>query len=66
MANFILQGNPCRRDCPDRQPGCNCQKRQEWVAEKNARKKMIYEEKAKEGLVDSYMNSPRPRKARAK
>ena len=22
--------NPCRRDCPDRTPGCNCEKRKAW------------------------------------
>lgn len=22
--------NPCRRDCPDRMPGCNCEKRKAW------------------------------------
>lgn len=22
--------NPCRRDCPDRSPGCNCERRKAW------------------------------------
>ena len=22
--------NPCRRDCPDRAPGCNCERRKAW------------------------------------
>lgn len=22
--------NPCTRDCPDREPGCNCEKRKAW------------------------------------
>ena len=22
--------NPCTRDCPDRAPGCNCEKRKAW------------------------------------
>lgn len=22
--------NPCQRDCPDRSPGCNCERRQAW------------------------------------
>ena len=23
---------PCRRDCPDRVPGCSCEKREAWLA----------------------------------
>lgn len=22
--------NPCTRDCPDRRPGCDCEKRRAW------------------------------------
>jgi len=62
MANYLMRGCPCTKTCPDRAVGCNCQKRQEWVAEKNARKKLIQEDIAKDVLMSSYINSSRPRR----
>lgn len=66
MANYILQGQPCTPDCPNRQPGCNCQKRKEWVVEKNERKQKIYEEKSKANRVAEIRNPPRAQKLREK
>ena len=41
MTNYIE--NPCKRDCPDRRPGCCCQKRKEWVEQQKDIKNFLYE-----------------------
>ena len=35
--------SPCTRECPDRKPGCNCEKRKAWKAENEAQKKWLRE-----------------------
>ena len=47
----IPKGMPCRRDCPDRQPGCHCDLKKQWDAEKEAKKKMIHDAKEREYAV---------------
>ncbi len=37
---------PCRRECPDRTPGCNCEKRAAWRASLEEIKKEQRREKA--------------------
>ena len=66
MGNYIYRDQPCKSDCPDRQPGCYCQKKRDWDEQKNAKKQMIKEEKNKVGLVMAIRNPPRVRKARIK
>lgn len=42
--------NPCTRDCPDRQPGCNCEKRKAW--------KFLHEQakaRGRKNTVDLYI-----------
>ena len=36
-----LHKSPCTRECPDRKPGCDCEKRQAWKADVEARKKWL-------------------------
>lgn len=52
--------NPCRRDCPDRAPGCDCEKRRAWK---------YLREQAKEALrleheVEDYRTSSIRRRMR--
>ena len=62
----IPKGMPCRRDCPDRQPGCYCDLKKQWDAEKEAKKQMIYEQKAKDFAVAQIRNPPRAERLRQK
>lgn len=57
LRNYILDGNPCTRDCPDRSPGCNCEKRKAWVAEKNKWKDIIYKDRERNALLDKMTMS---------
>ena len=50
MTNYIE--NPCKRDCPDRRPGCCCRKRKEWVEQQKAIKNYLYQ-KNFDPFVDS-------------
>lgn len=54
MNTYVMRGNPCKRDCPDRQPGCNCEKRKEFQALKEERKNKIYAERSKERMFCNY------------
>lgn len=49
--NYILKGNPCTRDCPDRKPGCNCDKRKEYKKLYDERKAAIDKERYDSNLV---------------
>ena len=62
----IPKGMPCKRDCPNRQPGCHCDLKKQWDAEKEAKKEMIYKEKSKEFAVGQVRNPPRAEKRRQK
>ncbi len=42
--------NPCTRDCPERYPGCNCERRKAWKWQENRRK----EARRREHVVDEY------------
>ena len=63
MANFIYADQPCQPDCPDRQPGCLCQKKRDWDAKKDAKKQMIRDAKQKTSRV---MEVRSPKKVRTK
>lgn len=45
--------NPCSKDCPDRHPGCRCEKYDAW---KTYRSK-IAEERRRDLLPESYLKS---------
>ena len=42
--------NPCTKDCPDRHPGCECEKRRAW----KWHQAQIKEAKRRERIVDNY------------
>lgn len=45
--------NPCTRECPDRTPGCECEKRRAWKWQQE----QIKEAKKRESLIDSYVRA---------
>ena len=42
--------NPCTKDCPDRYPGCECEKRRAWKWQQA----QIKEAKRRQRIVDNY------------
>ena len=42
--------NPCTKDCPDRKPGCECEKRKAW----KWNQQQIKEAQKKENIVKNY------------
>lgn len=42
--------NPCRRDCPDRAPGCCCIKREAWKFQQA----QIKDAKERRNLIHAY------------
>lgn len=47
----IPKDMPCKQDCPDRYPGCLCEKKRAWDEKKESRKKEILDKKAKETAI---------------
>ena len=43
--------NPCTRDCPDRKPGCECEKRRAWKWQQEQAK----EARRRSSIVDNYI-----------
>ena len=62
----IPKGMPCTRTCESRTPGCYCEKKRAWDAEKEAKKKMIHDAKEREYAVGQVRNPPRAEKRRQK
>ena len=62
----IPKDMPCKRNCPDRQPGCYCSKKKEWDARKEEKKAMIYKQKSAEFAVAQIRNPPRAERLRQK
>ena len=52
--------NPCTRDCPDRQPGCNCEKRKAWPF----LREQIRQERLRSGEVGTFQRDSHIRIAR--
>ena len=50
--------NPCTRDCPDRHPGCECEKRRAWKFQQ----KKIQEARKQAILPDAFLMSSGMRK----
>ena len=42
--------NPCTRDCPDRYPGCDCEKRKAW----KWNQEQLKEAKRRDNIVAEY------------
>ena len=65
--SWVMSGNPCKRDCPERVPGCHCEKKKEFDALKEERKAIIKDAREKDKLLNSYekMSAIRKRKRRS-
>lgn len=53
FSTFNSKGNPCTRECPDRQPGCNCEKRIAFRQKEKERKDAIQKKKNEQNMIDS-------------
>lgn len=42
---------PCKRDCPDRYPGCYCPKKEQWDIEQQAKKELINRKRGEDNAV---------------
>ena len=60
----IPKDMPCRKNCPDRQPGCFFEKKRAWNESQEAKKQKIKEEKLKVGRVLEVRNPERAKKVR--
>lgn len=59
----LLQGNPCAADCPQRTPGCCCEKRRAWLREHKDRKQQALAAKGWT-VADDFMKVNRDRRKR--
>ena len=53
--SIAMRDNPCKRDCPDRQPGCNCERRKAWREWYEALKEEQYHNRVKAAVVESVL-----------
>lgn len=60
--NMLMSGHPCRRDCPDRQPGCNCERRKAWRAGYESKKTHMYRQKNDSSMIDSVIATGKNRR----
>lgn len=58
----LMSGNPCRKDCPERQPGCNCEKRRAWREEYESKKTHMYQQKNCSSMIDSVIVTGKTRR----
>ena len=56
MGSRMPKDMPCQRDCPDRYPGCLCDKKRAWDEQKEARKKAIRDMKDKESAIHQTLS----------
>lgn len=66
MADRTPADMPCKRDCPDRFPGCYCEKKQEWDVQKRAKKQAIYDAKKKHDMIMGVRNPERVKKGKSR
>lgn len=62
LRNYFLDGNPCTRECAERIPGCNCDKRKKWVAQKEQRRKIVAKDKERTAMLDHMSMSSKKKK----
>lgn len=65
MNNYLMKDHPCKRECPDRKPGCNCEKRKEFLKIKEERKEKIRKHKETQSMLDE-ISIPSNRRNREK
>ena len=54
--------NPCTKECPDRTPGCECEKRRAWLWLREQEQ----EQRRKEKLISDYISDAVRKTKRAK
>lgn len=52
MNTYLTRDNPCTRDCPEREPGCNCERRIAWQKVKEERKEKIRKHRENQSALD--------------
>lgn len=58
----LMKDNPCRKDCPDRYPGCNCKRRREWRDGYEAKKRHMYQQINDSSMIDSVIATGKNRR----
>jgi len=64
MSTKVPEDMPCKRDCPDRKPGCFCDKKKAWDERQREKKQQILDEKNKTSMIMGVRNPDRVKKAR--
>ena len=57
-----MEGNPCTRDCVDRKPGCNCERRKKWRKGFETKKEKIYRSKNDMSMIDGVIATGKNRR----
>ena len=57
----LMKDNPCRKDCPDRYPGCNCERRKAWREKYEGKKQRMYQ-KNDSSMIDSVIATGKNRR----
>ena len=60
--NMMMRDNPCRKDCPERQPGCNCERRKAWRDGYEAKKRHMYQQINDSSMIDSVIATGKNRR----
>ena len=58
----LMKDNPCRKDCPDRYPGCNCERRKAWRDGYEAKKRHMYQQKNDSSMIDNVIATGKNRR----
>ena len=64
MSIKVPRDMPCKRDCPDRKPGCLCEKKKAWDSQQETKKQMIIEAKKKTSMIMGVRNPERVKKGK--
>ena len=62
----IPKDMPCTPDCPDRKPGCFCEKKKEWNLKHEERKKVIREAKSRNDAIIGVRSPDTGKKRRSR
>ena len=60
--NMMMRDIPCRKDCPERTPGCNCEKRKAWREKYEGKKQRMYQQKNDSSMIASVIATGKNRR----
>lgn len=60
--NMMMREHPCRKDCHDRYPGCNCERRKAWREKYEGKKQRMYQQKNDSSMIDSVIATGKNRR----